>query len=200
MTETESRIKGLRIVQITALGASARLFLVEHFRKLREAGADVILISSDDADAQAAAQAAGIRHQPVPIRQHAAPLADLVSTYRLWRAMRQLRPDVVHAHMGKAGLLGNLAAWLARVPVRIYHNHAMTMSGSRGLKRWLLSAIEGLTHRFATHSLFCSDSTRDLAVQTGLVSATKARVLGDGTISGVDTVKFAPDGTGGLRT
>ena len=197
--ESRARISGLRVVQITALGTSAKMFLVEHFRKLREAGAEVILISSDDPEGRAAAEAGGIRHVPVTIRQTIAPVADILAVYRLWCLLRQLRPDVIHAHMAKAGLLGVTSGWLAGVPVRIYHNHGLAMLSAHGLKRQLLRTADWLTSRFATHSLFCSESTRDAGVTAGTVDPDKAWVLGSGTISGVDTDKFVPDTIGTLR-
>lgn len=42
------------------------------------------------------------------------------SLFALVRTLRRLRPDVVHTHMAKAGVLGRLAAVLARVPARVH--------------------------------------------------------------------------------
>lgn len=199
MSESKGRIAGLRIVQVTSLGISAKSFLIGHFRKLREAGADVVLVCSDDPDAGAAAAAAGIRHIPVNIAPHIAPLADVRSVYRLWRLFRRLRPEVVHAHMAKAGLLGVIAGRLAGVPVRIYHNHGFAMLSSRGLKRRMLRATDWLTGRLATHALFCSESTRLAGIEAGVVVPERSRVLGKGTISGVDVEKFSPSVIGSAR-
>jgi glycosyltransferase involved in cell wall biosynthesis len=49
-----------------------------------------------------------------------APVRDLLALLGLWRALRRLKPDVVHTHSGKAGILGRLAAVLAGVP-RVIH-------------------------------------------------------------------------------
>ena len=196
---TGSGIEGLRVVQITALGISAKSFLIEHFRRLREAGAEVTLICTGDADARVAAERGGIRLIPVAIRQDTAPLADLVSLIQLWRLFRRLRPDVLHAHMAKAGLLGALAGRLAGVPVRIYHNHGLAMLSAHGARRHVLRAIDWLTNRLATHALFCSCSTRNAGIDTGTVMPERSRVLGGGTISGVNVEVFKPAGTGHLR-
>jgi glycosyltransferase involved in cell wall biosynthesis len=60
------------------------------------------------------------------------PLLDLVALWRLYRQLRQWRPDIVHTHMAKAGAIGRLAAVLynwtrgaarrARI-VHTYHGH-----------------------------------------------------------------------------
>ena len=80
--ESKSRIGGLRVVQITALGISAKSFLIEHFRRLREAGAEVTLVCSDDDDARYTAELTGIRYCPLQIKPNMAPFSDIVSLCR----------------------------------------------------------------------------------------------------------------------
>jgi len=190
---------GTRVVWVTALGISAYSFLQPHFRRLRENGFDVILICSDDEHARAAASNTGIQYIPLTIKQSVSVVSDCVALCRLWRLLRRLRPRIIHAHMSKAGLLGVLGGWLAGVPVRIYHNHGMAMLTARGPRRLMLRAVEWLANRAATHTLFCGESTRAAALAEGLAQAGKARVLGSGTISGVDIAKFSPDRIGDLR-
>src|SRR5262245_37570655 len=45
------------------------------------------------------------------------PFLDLRATGHLTNLLRERRPDVVHTHSGKAGILARLAAHRARVPV-----------------------------------------------------------------------------------
>jgi glycosyltransferase involved in cell wall biosynthesis len=53
------------------------------------------------------------------------PLDDLVALARMVRLIRQIRPDVVHTHMAKAGSIGRVAARICGVPlvVHTYHGH-----------------------------------------------------------------------------
>src|SRR2546422_11099842 len=48
------------------------------------------------------------------------PILDARATLALWRLLRRERPALVHTHTSKAGVVGRLAAWLARVPVVIH--------------------------------------------------------------------------------
>jgi len=75
---------------------------------------------------------------------------DLISFWRLLRLFRSQRPDVVHTHTAKAGVLGRLAAILTRVPVRIhtFHGHVF-----RGYFPWAISRLIVVVERWlACHS------------------------------------------------
>ncbi len=56
-----------------------------------------------------------------PIR----PRVDLRAYHNLRRAFRRLKPDVVHTHSSKAGILGRAAAWAERVPAIVHTIHGM---------------------------------------------------------------------------
>jgi glycosyltransferase involved in cell wall biosynthesis len=68
------------------------------------------------------------------LRRPIRPLDDLVAFLAIFSVLRRLRPDIVHTHMAKAGLLGRLAALLynatvgrhrrARI-VHTYHGHVL---------------------------------------------------------------------------
>jgi glycosyltransferase involved in cell wall biosynthesis len=51
------------------------------------------------------------------------PTRDTSAYREISRAIREFRPDVVHTHSGKAGLLGRLAAWRLRVPAIVHTVH-----------------------------------------------------------------------------
>ncbi len=53
------------------------------------------------------------------------PRTDLKAYWRLRSAIRRLKPDVVHTHSSKAGILGRAAAWHERVPAIVHSIHGM---------------------------------------------------------------------------
>lgn len=57
------------------------------------------------------------------------PLDDLRAFVTLVRLMRAERPDIVHTHTAKAGVLGRLAAIVARVPIRVHTFHGHVLHG-----------------------------------------------------------------------
>lgn len=121
-----SRIK---VAHVTTADISLRYLLLDQMRSLQRAGYEVVGISSPGPDVPAV-EAAGIRHVPVPMTRNFTPGADLVSLYRLYRVMRRERPTIVHTHNPKPGLIGQLAARAAGVPVVVntvhgfyFHDH-----------------------------------------------------------------------------
>ena len=68
------------------------------------------------------------------------PWNDLKTFVLLWNLIRKHKPHIVHTHTSKAGVLGRLAAWLARVPVIIHKPHGHVFYGHFGprLSRFFL--------------------------------------------------------------
>ncbi len=71
-------------------------------------------IAPGEGDMSWFARAAGVEPVSMPEMSRALRPADLLVTLRLWRLMRELRPQVVHTHKAKAGAVGRAAAWLYR--------------------------------------------------------------------------------------
>lgn len=175
----------VRLVHITTVPESL-LFLQGQADYLKARGFDVRVISSPgEALERFAAQEEVIAHE-VTMPRRVTPVRDLLAVSQLRRCLRLFRPHIVHAHTPKGGLLGMIAAWLARVPVRVYHIHGLPLMTARGLKRVLLRQSEQTACRLAHQVLCVSQSVRQVAVDTALTPADKVKVLRRGSINGVD--------------
>jgi glycosyltransferase involved in cell wall biosynthesis len=92
------------------------------------------------------AQASGARkavHMPeltreISLASDARALAKLISLFR------EERPDVVHAHSSKAGVLARLAAWITGVPRVFYtpHGYSFLQKDRSALERWFYRMVE----------------------------------------------------------
>ncbi|HQQ93542.1 MAG TPA: glycosyltransferase [Bacteroidia bacterium] len=54
---------------------------------------------------------------------------DLKAYRKIRKIIREFKPDLVHTHASKAGLLGRLAAWRSGVPVIVHTFHGHVFSG-----------------------------------------------------------------------
>jgi glycosyltransferase involved in cell wall biosynthesis len=78
----------------------------------------------------------------------------------LMRLCRRLRPDIVHVHSSKVGVLGRVAAWLARVPVRVYTVHGWSFAAYDGLVGRVYLWLERLMRPLTTAVVCVSEATR----------------------------------------
>ena len=118
-----------KVVHITTVDLSLRYLLLNQMQAIQAEGYEVVGISADGPNVPTI-EAAGIRHVAVPLTRNFSPLADLRALWHLTRVLRRERPLIVHTHTPKPGLLGQLAARLARVPIVIntlhgfyFHDH-----------------------------------------------------------------------------
>lgn len=84
------------------------------------------------------------------------PLKDFVAFHKLGKILRAQKPDIVHTHSGKAGILGRLAAKRAGVPVIIHHIHGPSFGPFQSaVANFVFTAAEKHVARVTDH-FFCS--------------------------------------------
>ncbi|MFO0888764.1 MAG: glycosyltransferase family 4 protein [Isosphaeraceae bacterium] len=93
-------------------------------------GDDVTLIAGPaegpEGELFARSRALGLKVQIMPQLVRAVrPGKDLSAYLRLRAAIRRLRPEVVHTHSSKAGIIGRAAAWHEHVPVVVHTIHGL---------------------------------------------------------------------------
>jgi len=168
------------------------LVLRGRLRALRLAGFDVTLISSPGDSLFQIAAEEGVAAWPLPMRRGIAPFADTVAFLQVFSILLRLRPAITDFSTPKAGLLGNVAAWLLRVPHRVYTLRGLKLEGARGVKRRLLQYSERVAAWCADVVLCNSTSLRAMARLLRLAPDRKLRLLGDGSSNGVDSERFSP--------
>ena len=182
----------MRLLHVVTVPLSFRLLKGQAEHMLRS-GVEVHAVASPGPLAAEYSKSELATVHAVPMSRRMDPLGDLVALFRLCALMRRVRPDVVQSGTPKGGLLGSLAAWLTRVPVRIYHVRGLPLLTASGTSRAILRLSERLSCATATHVLCVSDSMRDALVAEGLCHPPKARVLLRGSSNGVDVTRFNPD-------
>lgn len=181
---------GLRLCYIVTDSVSTGL-LRGQLRRMVDAGFDVTVISSPGERLQRCAAEEGVRAVAVPMARPIRLWQDLMSLVALFLALRSLRPHVVNAGTPKAGLLGMIASFLLRVPVRIYMVRGLRLETVRGPLRWLLALMERISSFCATHVLYVSNSLREVYEELGLGPRQKGVVLLEGSSRGVEIARFA---------
>lgn len=129
----------------------------------------------------------------VPIVRPIAPWSDIMALWVLYWLFKKNPPLVVHSITPKAGLLAMIAAWLARVPLRVHSFTGQVWITHTGTMRWMLKTADKVIAAMATDILVDSPSQRDFLIDQGVLTAERSSVLGTGSICGVNTTRFSPN-------
>ena len=157
---------------------------------MQEKGFDVTMISSDGDEIDEVTAYEDCEHVIVPMTRSINIFMDLYSLIRLTWVLRRLKPDIVHTHTPKAGLLGMWAALFAGVKIRLHTIAGLPFMTATGAKRQLLIAVERLTYIPAKLVLPNSKSIYDYMVEKNLVSRRKLRMIGKGSSNGIDLNRY----------
>lgn len=112
-----------------------------------------------------------------PIRPH----LDALTLVRLARLFREERPDIVHTHSSKAGILGRLAAALAGVPrvVHTIHGFGFHAAQPRPVRDAFI-ALERLAARVTTHFIAVSRANIEAGIALGLFPRERVSLIRSG--------------------
>jgi len=180
----------VRLVHVVTHPVTARALLAGQLKATRDGGFDVTVVSSPGRDLATVASREGVATVPVAMQREISPVADTVALARLIALFRRNKPHVVNAGTPKAGLLGMVAARVARVPVRVYTLRGLRLETTRGVARRTLAATERVAAGCSNRTVCVSDSLRRRWLELKLGESAKTIVLGSGSSNGVDVERF----------
>lgn len=179
-----------KICFVVAVPMTAHAFLKDHIAALRE-NYEVYLagniMSADQLDGLALSG-----WKSVSIEREISIAKDMKAVRQLSAYFKEMKFDAVHSVTPKAGLVCALAGKLAGVKTRIHIFTGQVWATRKGTMRLLLKSIDMLIAGLNTNILVDGGSQRKYLVDQRVVSAKKAQVLGDGSISGVNMERFNP--------
>ena len=121
------------------------------------------------------------------MRRAVLPVRDLITSRKLVALFRQLRPDIVHTHSSKAGILGRWAAKKAGVPAIVHTVHGLAFTASthaivNGFYRIMEKRAAPLTDRIVC----VADAMRDQSLAAGIGKRDQYATI----YSGMETTQF----------
>ncbi len=180
-----------KICFVVAIPVTADAFLRDHIDALRK-DYDVYLAGNIANDTQVERlNINGWKH--IDILRPISLINDLRAVFQLRRYFVEMRFDAVHSVTPKAGLVSALAGWLAGVKHRTHIYTGQVWATRKGLMKLLLMACDKVTAVFDNHILVDGEPQRQFLIKNHIISQRKSKVLGAGSISGVNTVRFTPN-------
>jgi glycosyltransferase involved in cell wall biosynthesis len=183
--------KSPKLIRVTTVPMALKVLLPGQMRFMKQNGFDVIMISADGREREEAIQNEGCPHIIVNMTRKITPFHDLIAFLKLVHLFKKHRPDIVHSHTPKAGLLAMLAAKVTRVPLRIHTVAGLRFMTSKGFTRSVLIKMEKLTARSATHIWPNSHSLLNYIKKNKLVNEKKMEVIGHGSSNGINLQRYS---------
>ena len=178
-----------KILYVTTISMTLDYFLKGTMSELVKAGHEVVAVSSPGEWMAAVKALEGVKVVEVPMERRIAPFKDLRSLLKLYKVLREERPDIVHSFTPKAGLLAMMASKFAGIKVRIHTFTGLVFPTSTGLKRRLLMTTDRLTCACATNIIAEGQGVRNDLLSAGITHK-EVRVLGHGNIRGIDLERY----------
>lgn len=124
----------------------------------------VIVRGKDDKHEPIYHNGSQVREIPISLYRSLNPFKDLKALFQAVKAIKNEKPDIVHCHSAKGGIIGRTASFLCGVKC-LYTPHAFSFFCTPNSKfQWVYKTIEKLT-RFKTYLLACSESEREVGVE-----------------------------------
>lgn len=180
-----------KLIRITTAPISLNVLLRGQMRYMNENGFDVVMVSSDGTELETVKANEQCRHHIIPMTRRMTPLGDLRCLWLLYRFFKKEKPDIVHSHTPKAGLLAMLAARFAGVKIRIHTIAGLRFVTTKGISRKVLIVMEKLTGKAATHVWPNSFSLERYVKANKLVNDEKLEVIGHGSSNGVSLLRYS---------
>lgn len=152
---------------------------------------DVVGISSKGEELNDVNADEGVRTIELQMSRKISPLEDLVSLSKMIALFIKEKPQIVHTHSPKAGIVGMLAAWICGVPIRLHTVAGLPLMESSGYKRKILLYVEKVTYFCSTKIYPNSFGLEDYIVANNLAARAKLKVIGHGSSNGIDTEFFS---------
>jgi glycosyltransferase involved in cell wall biosynthesis len=179
-----------KLIRITTVPMALRYLLPGQMRFMANNGFNVLMISAEGKELAEVIEKEQCRHIVVPMTRKITPLQDLKCLVQLIKIFRKEKPDIVHTHTPKAGLLGMMAAKICGVKVRIHTVAGLPLMVEKGFKYKLLKFIEKLTYASASQVWPNSNSLMQFIIKNKLCKTSKLKIIAKGSTNGIPLTRF----------
>ena len=139
-----------KLIRITTVPISLKILLKGQLAYMNQYF-NVTVLSSPGKELDEVEKAQGVKTKAIEMSREITPAKDLISLYKMTLFLLKEKPEIVHTHTPKAGIIGMLGACIAGVPHRLHTVAGLPLMESSGMKRKILLFVEWLTYKCATH-------------------------------------------------
>lgn len=179
----------MKIVIATTSALSYKL-IQGQIRFLTEQGYEVIFISSYDDNIKINVQQEGGKYIQVNFEREISLFSDFKSLYKVFKIIKDEKPDIINYSTPKAGLLFSLVSFFFSKTKFIFTLRGLRSDTLNGFKKRLVFLTEKISCSLSDRVIVISPSLLNHAANLKLLKKNKAIVFGKGSSNGVDINKF----------
>lgn len=154
---------------------------------------NVTAISSEKEQLEKYGENEGVSIFYLPLTRKITPFQDLNAIWKLYKFLKKEKPHIVHSHTPKAGMVGMIASYFAKVPNRLHTVAGLPLMEAKGIKRKILNTVEKFTYKLATKVYPNSYGLEKIILDLQFLKKEKCKVLANGSSNGIDTEYFNPN-------
>lgn len=178
-----------KLVIITTVPLTIRAFLMEQLEFLSEQY-DIWVISSGEFPDIEKLKKISVNYINVDMKRRVSPFSDVLSIIRLRKILKDINPDIVHSFTPKAGLIGMIASFFARLQNRVHSFTGLLFPTKKGWRKQIFRLVDILICYCATNPLAEGAGVkRDLL--EGNITQKHLEIIGSGNIAGVNVAYFS---------
>lgn len=168
------------------IGGAQENTLLNCLDLIREYGDDVLLLTGPalgpEGDLLSQGRAGELPVQVLPsLRRNIHPKWDWLASREISKALMEFKPDVVHTHSAKGGLLGRRAAWKLNVPTVVHTIHGAPFHPYQSsLAREFFRRCERWASARCHRLISVADAMTDMMVEAGVAPREKFKTIYSG--------------------
>ncbi len=181
-----------KLIRITTVPISLDKLIEGQMKFMASHNFEVVGISSHGDLLEKVGKKEGVKVKGINMSRKITPIQDLKAVVKLYQFLKKEKPFIVHTHTPKAGIIGMLASYFAKVPYRLHTVAGLPLLEATGLKRKVLNAVEKITYNCATNVYPNSYGLKNIILDNRFANKEKLKVIGNGSSNGIDTSYFDP--------
>lgn len=176
----------MHIITRMIIGGAQENTLYNCLDLVRDWGDEVLLVTGPEQGPEGGlleeGRAGGLKIETVDaLRRNIEPITDWRAYQSLLKLVDRYRPDVVHTHSAKGGMLGRMAAWKRRVPAVVHTVHGAPFHPYQSaLARQFFIQCERYVASRCHHMISVADAMTELMVQARVAPRDKFTTIYSG--------------------
>lgn len=185
-------MKNKKIVRITTVPISLEKLLTGQLTYMSQYY-HVVAISSENENLEKFGKENQVATFCLNLTRKITPIQDTIAIFRLIVFLLKNKPEIVHTHTPKAGMVGMIASKIAGVPHRLHTVAGLPLMEAVGVKRKILNLVEKLTYVCATKVYPNSKGLEEFILENNFAPKEKIKIIGNGSSNGINTAFFASE-------